>query len=99
LVAFAEAINTPRNKNDPLPEVPETLGYLWGWFQELSRARTEGQPITYPDIDAFSRLMDVRIQPWEAALIRRLDMEALAAPARRKALEQQENEPRRKLSR
>jgi hypothetical protein len=99
LIAYAEAVNTPRNKNDPLPELPQPLGYLWGWFLELSRARTEGQPITYPDIDAYSRLMDVRIQPWEAALIRRLDMEALAAPLRRKALEEQENAKPKKIGR
>jgi hypothetical protein len=43
--------------------------------------------------------MDVRIQPWEAALIRRLDMEALAAPLRRKALEEQENAKPKKIGR
>jgi hypothetical protein len=67
------------------------LAHVWGWFQTLSKARLEGYPITFPDIDAFSRLMCIRIRPWEASLIRRLDMEVLAAPARRRALEEQEN--------
>lgn len=53
------------------------MAYLWGWFLELSMARSIGMdgpnPISFPDIDAWSRLRGVRLNQWELSAIRHLD--------------------------
>lgn len=43
----------------------------------------QANPIGYPEIAAYSSLMAVSVQPWEAAAIRRVDDIALAARARK----------------
>lgn len=50
---------------------------MWAWFCELSAARQSNGysigPISFSDIDAWSRLTRSDPTPWEVALIRRID--------------------------
>lgn len=56
---------------------PLNLGYIWTWFCALSEARGSGgfgaSPITYPQIEAWARLMRTEVTPWEVGILRRLD--------------------------
>lgn len=73
---------SPRRVSDPPPKPPKLLGYLWVWFCELSSARTSNgyrlNPITFPEIDAWTRLMGVRPTPWETSVLRRMDAAVLS---------------------
>ncbi len=40
-------------------------------------------PISWMEIDAFSRGMDIEIDPWERSVIRRLDVAVLAVSERK----------------
>lgn len=57
--------------------MPDALRYLHTWFEELSRSRTVGMngpdPITYPLVDAWSRLTDRRPDPHEIEALFILD--------------------------
>jgi hypothetical protein len=73
---------SPRRVSDPTPEPPRLLGYLWVWFCELSSARSSNgyglNPITFPEIYAWTRLMGVRPTPWETSVLRRMDAAVLS---------------------
>jgi hypothetical protein len=55
---------------------------MWVWFCELSSARSSNgyglNPITFPEIDAWTRLMGVRPTPWETSVLRRMDTAVLS---------------------
>jgi hypothetical protein len=57
--------------------IPEAGRLLWGWFADLSAARSYGavgpNPIAYADILAFAKLHRWPIEPRHAAVIRSLD--------------------------
>jgi len=60
-----------------LPPFPEALRYLWSAFVRIRR-RNAGNgfgptPITWADLDAYSRLSGLRLLPWEIEIIERLD--------------------------
>jgi len=59
------------------PPAPEPLAHLMQWFRQLSLARPMGvnapQPITWPDLAAWSGLMQLHLQPWESRLLSDLD--------------------------
>jgi hypothetical protein len=59
------------------PPFPEVLRYLWEWHEELVRTRTVGMtgvdPLTYPTIDAWARLMDRELIPDEVEALLQLD--------------------------
>lgn len=69
-----------------LPPFPEALRYLWAAFARIRR-RNAGNgfgatPITWADLDAYSRLSGMRLLPWEMEIIELLDdalMGSLAA--------------------
>lgn len=51
-------------------------------FFELHAARPSGfgmSPITYHDIDAYARLMHVKLSPWDVRMLRRMDEVMLKA--------------------
>jgi len=57
--------------------MPENYAYCLAWFDELSRTRSSngfGQnPISYAEIDAWSRLTNIELTPLEVSAIMRLD--------------------------
>lgn len=58
------------------PPLPADLRYLWSAFSQLHRTRQAGMslcPITHAEIDAWSRLYRVRLDPWEVDALRALD--------------------------
>jgi hypothetical protein len=59
------------------PPFPTELAYLWRTFGRLSNRRGSNGfgplPIGWPDLDAFSRMSQVKLQPWEIEIIEDLD--------------------------
>ena len=66
--------------------MPQEVEHVWRWFWELASARSGsgfgGNPISYVDIAAWSRLTDQHPTPWEVTLIRRVDSAVLAVQAK-----------------
>lgn len=64
-------------------EFPEDLKYLWNWFQELNRARGSNgfglSPISYSELDAWSRLTGRALEAWEVICIKDIDLAYLSA--------------------
>jgi len=65
------------------PSQPEQLAYLWGFFLDLSRQRTNNGfgvlPLQYADIYAWTRLNEQPLDRWELDAILRLDGAYLAS--------------------
>jgi len=65
--------------------MPENYRHCWSWFGELSRTRSSngfGQnPISYAEIDAWSRLTNIELTPLEVSAIMRLDSAYLTIQA------------------
>lgn len=62
-------------------DCPQAIAYLLDWFSALSSRRTVGMaanPISYAEIEAWSRLTDTRPTPWEVSILVRLDDAFLA---------------------
>ena len=59
------------------PKLPPEVVHIWNTFVQLAAARGGSgfgpQPISYTEIEAFSRVMDMPLAPWEVAAIRALD--------------------------
>ena len=59
------------------PPFPDSLRYLWEWFVQLSDGRGSSgfgpNPLSWPDFDAWSRLMRVTPDVWEVTALRKLD--------------------------
>lgn len=65
-----------------LPEMPETLYYLWDWFLKLNATRQYGMSanmISFQEIHAFCNLYQIEMASWEVDLITQLDRVALTA--------------------
>ena len=52
--------------------MPPAGRHIWEWFCELARS-TGDQPLSYPALDAWSRLTGHRPRPWEVALLIAID--------------------------
>lgn len=66
-----------------MPPFPDALRYLWTAFVRIRR-RNAGNgfgatPITWADLDAYSRLSGLRLLPWEIEIIELLDDALLAS--------------------
>lgn len=60
---------------EPL-RIPEPGRLVWGWFADLSGARSYGfgpNPISYSDILAYAKLHRWPLEPWHVEVIRSLD--------------------------
>ena len=59
------------------PKFPQTIGYLWEYFHQLNRTRSNygWGPVsfTYTEIEAWSRLHYIKLDRWELNAILRLD--------------------------
>jgi hypothetical protein len=66
------------------PPFPKELAYIWKIFVRLSTRRGSngfgGLPIGWSDIDAFCRLSQTKLHPWEIEIIEDLDALYLAKP-------------------
>lgn len=67
--------------------MPQFLEPLYEHFRRLHQRRQYGyaapQPLTYLEIDAYSRLTGAAFDPWEVEVLCRLDDAALEAQAKR----------------
>ena len=68
------------------PAIPPGGEELWNWFWELGSGRGSSGfgplPISWGDMAAWARLAGLDMQPWEAAILRRMDAAWLDAWAR-----------------
>lgn len=59
------------------PPFPESGGYLWEWFWDLSAGRRgspgSADPLTWAEMDAWARLRRLRPAPFEIDILRALD--------------------------
>lgn len=59
------------------PPLPEEVDYLWRIFLRLAARRGSNgfgpNPITWLEMDAFSRLTGIRLAPWEIEVVELLD--------------------------
>lgn len=59
-------------------ELPETVAHLWVAFCQMSNARTSNgfgpNPLTYHDVEAWSRVTGVELTAWEIDVLKRLDV-------------------------
>ena len=57
--------------------LPDALRYVWDWFVDLSNGRGSSgfgpNPLSWPDYDAWCRMMGIQLEKWEFAALRRLD--------------------------
>ncbi len=53
--------------------MPRAAAYLWGWFLELNAARAGTVPISYRELEAWSRLSGLSLSPWEVKALKALD--------------------------
>lgn len=62
---------------------PHELTYLMEYFLELNETRGSNgfgpNPITYGEVEAWSRLTGIGLQTWEVAVLRQLDREYFGA--------------------
>lgn len=60
-----------------LPEIPFYLEHVWAWFWQIHRGRTYGMsgpnPITWENILAWKKLLDIQIRPIEIEIINEID--------------------------
>lgn len=66
-------------------EPPEDGEHIWSWFWELSNKRHQGmngpQPLTYPDINMWSRMTGTILLREEIAILMQMDDAYIAAVA------------------
>jgi hypothetical protein len=59
------------------PEFPDEVLHVWSAFLLLNQSRSQGfngpLPITYQEIDAWLRLTNNRLFPWEIEVVKKLD--------------------------
>jgi hypothetical protein len=59
------------------PDFPELLEYVWTAFLLLNRTRGQGSngplPVSYQEIDAWQRMTQNIILPWEVEAVKTLD--------------------------
>jgi hypothetical protein len=55
------------------PPMPRQLLYIYEWFNLISRGRKEIAALTWGEIDAWARLQQVELEPYEIDIILRLD--------------------------
>ena len=59
------------------PEFPELLEHVWAAFLLLNQTRGQGfngpLPISHQEIDAWKRMTDNKLLPWEINAVKRLD--------------------------
>jgi hypothetical protein len=74
--------------------LPPELEYLWEYYRQLAITRRNygwgGTGITYAEIDAWGRLYNVSLDPWELEAILKVDSVYLAVAAEVEAKRKQQ---------
>ena len=55
------------------PDLPSSLTHVWSAFVYLNSGRTSGEPLTFPDIKAWTELTKTPLEPWAVEIIKRID--------------------------
>lgn len=67
-------------ESPPEPEVPSVVEHVWHWFWTLNRQRRKGpEALTYADVDAWSRLMQITVSPDEVQMLMAMDLSWMKA--------------------
>jgi len=65
--------------------LPQSVSYLWSAYIRLHARRSSNgfgsNPLTWSDIEAFSRLSGIRLLPWEVEIIESIDNAYIAKQA------------------
>ena len=71
----------PRLIETPLPYFAVPLWQSFWMLHDTRQGAAMGglQPISYLEIDAYSRLMQVSLEPWEVEIVKRMDNAFLTA--------------------
>lgn len=66
---------------DELKELPDSCSHLWKIFIDLHNARSSNgfgvSPISYLEIQSYSKLYQIKFEDWELDLIRMFDQTVL----------------------
>ncbi len=65
--------------------IPPVVEHVWEWFWQLDQSRGRGmalEPLSFSDIEAWTRLYGETVRPWEARCITAMDGARLAETAR-----------------
>lgn len=65
--------------------MPEVFSLVWKDFRNLDSARTSNgysaNPISFTEIEAYCRTMQIELQPWEIEIIKIFDITVLKLQA------------------
>lgn len=85
MLAVEKAIGRKPKELDELVELPKEFTKVWEDYLNLSSSRQAGfglSPITYTEIDAYSRLMGIELESWEVQMIKMFDRVTLSEVAK-----------------
>jgi len=74
--ALLEYAKAQFKKEEDKEELPEQIGYLWHWFNDLTDWRVVGDSInalSHQEIEAWARLFQIDISPFEVDVLRKID--------------------------
>ena len=78
-----------------LPTLPEVLEYLWEYYNQLSVTRQNfgwgPTALTYQEIAAWSKLRNVKLDPWELDALLMVDSVFLTVSAEAEAKRKAQN--------
>jgi hypothetical protein len=83
-LAAARRGRVTQEEEDYAPPLAEEVEHLWAIWRDLHSARGSGfssNPISWSDLDAYARLLDEPLEPWEARAIRAVDDAYIASLA------------------
>lgn len=81
MLAVEKAIGRKPKELEDLIELPKEFSKVWEDFLNLSNSRSSGlgiSPISYAEIDAYSRLLGIDLEPWEVQVIKLFDRVTLS---------------------
>lgn len=83
----AERSTKKRSTELDLPEYPHELSYLVDWYMQLDKQRSSSMgvsPLSWLEIEAWSRLLLVPIRAWEVKALVEIDGARMAVHAEAK---------------
>lgn len=63
-----------------LVELPDSLSHCWYYFLDLNATRPQGfgiSPISYSEMQAYFKILQIPIEPWEIEIIKFFDRIAI----------------------